>query len=65
MWRQEAGVSPHQWLLTARVNHALELLEVTDLGIEQIAAQSGLGTTPTAYRRAFQRTTGPRAGTRR
>ncbi|MER5666200.1 GlxA family transcriptional regulator [Streptomyces mirabilis] len=71
MWRQETGVTPHQWLLTARVNHARELLEVTDLGVEQIATQSGLGTgtnlrarfrdalgtTPTAYRRAFQLTT--------
>ncbi|QIY93255.2 GlxA family transcriptional regulator [Streptomyces sp. S1D4-11] len=69
MWRQETGVTAHQWLLTARVNHARELLEVTDLGVEQIAAQSGLGTgtnlrarfrdalgtTPTAYRRTFQR----------
>ncbi|MGW2184982.1 GlxA family transcriptional regulator [Streptomyces sp. NPDC001719] len=69
MWRQETGVTPHQWLLTARVNHARELLEVTDLGVEQIAAQCGLGsgtnlrarfhdsvgTTPTAYRRAFRR----------
>lgn len=68
MWRQETGITPHQWLLTARVNHARELLEVTDLGIEQIAAQSGLGTgtnfrarfrgalgtTPSAYRRTFQ-----------
>ncbi|MGW1626414.1 helix-turn-helix domain-containing protein [Streptomyces sp. NPDC002172] len=68
MWRQETGVSPHQWLLTARVNHARELLEVTTLSIEQIAARSGLGsgtnlrarfrdavgTTPTAYRRAFR-----------
>ncbi|MFE2180268.1 helix-turn-helix domain-containing protein [Streptomyces sp. NPDC059455] len=47
--------------------HARELLEVTDLGIERIAAQSGLGTstnlrarfrdalgtTPSAYRRTF------------
>ncbi|MEU0395722.1 helix-turn-helix domain-containing protein [Streptomyces sp. NPDC006208] len=71
MWRQETGVTPHQWLLTARINHARELLEVTDLGIEQIAAQSGLGTstnlrarfrdalgtTPSAYRRTFQQTT--------
>ncbi|MGW7046331.1 GlxA family transcriptional regulator [Streptomyces avermitilis] len=70
MWRQETGITPHQWLLTARINHARELLEVTDLGIEQIAAQSGLGTstnlrarfrnalgtTPSAYRRAFQET---------
>ncbi|MEW1777773.1 helix-turn-helix domain-containing protein [Streptomyces sp. NPDC086777] len=70
MWRQETGVTPHQWLLTARVNHARELLEVTDLGIEQIAGQSGLGTgtnlrarfrealgvTPSSYRRNFQHT---------
>ncbi|MGY0055167.1 GlxA family transcriptional regulator [Streptomyces sp. LZ34] len=71
IWRQETGITPHQWLLTARINHARELLEVTDLGIEQIAAQSGLGTstnlrarfrdalgtTPSAYRRVFQQTT--------
>ncbi|MFB6439847.1 GlxA family transcriptional regulator [Streptomyces sp. NPDC056411] len=71
MWRQETGITPHRWLLTARVNHARELLEVTDLGIEQVAAQSGLGTsanlrarfrdslgtTPSGYRRAFQQTT--------
>ncbi|MGW1887424.1 GlxA family transcriptional regulator [Streptomyces sp. NPDC001970] len=71
MWRQETGITPHQWLLTARVNHARELLEVTDLGIEQVAAQSGLGTstnlrarfrdaigtTPSAYRRTFQQKT--------
>ncbi|MFI1500856.1 GlxA family transcriptional regulator [Streptomyces platensis] len=70
MWRQETGSTPHQWLLSARVNHARELLEVTDLGIEQIADRSGLGTgtnlrarfrnalgtTPSAYRRAFQQT---------
>ncbi|WP_398927362.1 GlxA family transcriptional regulator [Streptomyces sp. Ag109_O5-1] len=72
MWRQETGVTPHQWLLTARVNHARELLEVTTLSVEQISAQSGLGsstnlrarfrdalgTTPTACRRAFHK---PRA----
>lgn len=70
MWRRETGVTPHRWLLTARIRHARELLEVTDLGIEQIAGQSGLGTgtnfrarfraalgtTPSAYRRAFRQT---------
>ncbi|WP_330478823.1 helix-turn-helix domain-containing protein [Streptomyces platensis] len=70
MWRQETGSTPHQWLLRARVNHARELLEVTDLGIEQIADRCGLGTgtnlrarfrnalgtTPSAYRRTFQQT---------
>ncbi|MFB8182454.1 GlxA family transcriptional regulator [Streptomyces sp. NPDC055966] len=68
LWRQETGVSPHQWLLTARINRARELLETTDLQVEQIATRCGLGsganmrarfrdtvgTTPTAYRRAFQ-----------
>ncbi|MCC3773150.1 helix-turn-helix domain-containing protein, partial [Streptomyces sp. UNOC14_S4] len=68
LWRQETGVSPHQWLLTARINRARELLETTDLQVEQIATRCGLGSganmrarfrdvigvTPTAYRRAFQ-----------
>jgi len=68
IWRQESGVSPHQWLLTARINRARELLETTQLSVEQIAARCGLGsstnmrarfrdnvgTTPSAYRRTFQ-----------
>ncbi|MGW0729647.1 helix-turn-helix domain-containing protein [Streptomyces mirabilis] len=68
LWRQETGVSPHQWLLTARSNRARELLETTDLQVEQIAIRCGLGSstnmrarfrdtlgiTPTAYRRTFQ-----------
>ncbi len=67
MWRQETGATPHQWLLTARIDYARELLEATTLSIEQIAGQTGLGsatnlrarfrdildTTPTAYRRMF------------
>jgi transcriptional regulator GlxA family with amidase domain len=68
LWRQEAGVSPHQWLMTARLDRARELLETTDLQVEQIATRCGLGsgtnlrarfrdavgTTPTAYRSAFR-----------
>ena len=68
VWRQETGISPHQWLLTARINRARELLETSPLSVEQIAAASGLGsstnmrarfrdtvgTTPSAYRRTFQ-----------
>lgn len=68
LWRQETGVSPHQWLLTARINRARELLETTDLQVEQIATRCGLGSganmrarfrdavgiPPTTYRRAFQ-----------
>lgn len=67
LWRAETGVSPHRWLLTARINHARELLEQTDQSVEQVAGRCGLGsstnlrahfrdtvgTTPTAYRRLF------------
>jgi transcriptional regulator GlxA family with amidase domain len=67
LWRAETGVSPHRWLLTARVNRARELLEKTDHTVEQVASRCGLGsatnlrarfrqtlgTTPTSYRRSF------------
>jgi AraC-like DNA-binding protein len=43
MWRQETGVSPHRWLLTARIGHARELMGVTCPSVEQSAARSGLG----------------------
>lgn len=66
-WRAETGMSPRQWILRARLDAAKELLERSDLTIEQIASLCGLGsstnlrarfhdllkTTPTAYRKAF------------
>jgi transcriptional regulator GlxA family with amidase domain len=68
-FREETGLSPLQWLLHQRIDRARELLETTDLPIEQVARHSGLGTaeslrlhlmrrngvTPTAYRTAFTR----------
>lgn len=65
---EETGTTPAQWLLAQRTRAAQELLEHTELPIEDIAAQSGFGgtavlrehlrrrlhTTPTAYRRAFR-----------
>ena len=62
-----------QWLTSERVRRAQQLLEDTDLSIEEIAAQCGLGTapnlrthfvrqagvTPSAYRGAFSTTTPP------
>ncbi|WP_224788793.1 transcriptional regulator FtrA [Pandoraea terrae] len=61
------GVSPGEWLLTERMNRARELLEETDLPVENIAEQVGfgsaatlrnhfrrrLGTSPHHYRRRF------------
>ncbi|MFB9835676.1 GlxA family transcriptional regulator [Actinoallomurus acaciae] len=66
---EETGTTPLRWLVTARVGLARELLETTDLPIEQVARDCGLGTaanlrlhfrrtlntTPTAYRRTFTR----------
>ncbi len=62
------GVAPLQWLNSQRVFAAQNLLETTDLGIEQIASRIGMGTatnlrrhfgkhagvSPDAYRRTFR-----------
>jgi AraC family transcriptional activator FtrA len=60
------GTTPHQWLTSQRLSLAQELLERTDRGVEQVAAECGLtplmlrrhftqrwGITPQAYRRRF------------
>ncbi|RAK42619.1 AraC family transcriptional regulator with amidase-like domain [Actinoplanes lutulentus] len=65
---EDTGYTPMQWILRARVDLARELLESSDLGVDQVAARVGLGTganlrlhfqrvlstTPTEYRRAFR-----------
>jgi transcriptional regulator GlxA family with amidase domain len=67
-FREEAGVSPGQWLTQQRVERARHLLESTDLSVDQVAHDAGFGTaqsmrqhlqaalgvTPTAYRRTFR-----------
>ncbi|HEY5836504.1 GlxA family transcriptional regulator [Streptomyces sp.] len=69
-FREEVGMSPGQWLTQQRVEHARQLLESTDLSVDQIARQAGFGTgtslrqhlqaalgvSPSAYRRTFQTT---------
>ncbi|MFJ4711445.1 GlxA family transcriptional regulator [Streptomyces sp. NPDC088785] len=69
-FREEAGVSPGQWLTRQRVERARHLLETSSLSIDQVAAaagfgtaqsmrqhlQSALGVTPTTYRRTFRAT---------
>ncbi|MEU8222338.1 helix-turn-helix domain-containing protein [Kribbella sp. NPDC048915] len=56
-FRTVTGQTPLQWLLTQRVRRAQQLLESTDVGIEQVAAATGLGTA-TTLRRHFQRVVG-------
>jgi transcriptional regulator GlxA family with amidase domain len=66
-FREETGMSPGQWLVRQRVSRARELLEATDLTVDQVAARAGfataaslrqhmhaaVGVAPLAYRRTF------------
>lgn len=65
--REVHGTTPLQWLLEQRVARAQTLLEATDLPVERVGEESGLGSaanlrrhftrtvgvSPTAYRRSF------------
>ncbi|MEU6482605.1 helix-turn-helix domain-containing protein [Streptomyces sp. NPDC046887] len=67
-FREEVGVSPGQWLTRQRVERARQLLESTDLPVDQVARDVGFGTAqsmrahllavlgvpPTVYRRTFR-----------
>ncbi len=67
-FRAETGATPAAWLNSQRVLRAQELLESTELNIDEVARQSGFGhpvllrhhfakvldTSPQSYRRAFR-----------
>jgi transcriptional regulator GlxA family with amidase domain len=67
-FRAETGMSPGTWLIQQRVRHARNLLETTDLPVDRVAAECGLGTAaslrqhlraaigvaPLAYRKTFR-----------
>ncbi|MBL1289338.1 GlxA family transcriptional regulator [Streptomyces sp. NPDC057067] len=69
-FREEVGISPGQWLAQQRVERARQLLESTDLSVDQVARDAGFGTatslrqhvqaalgvSPTVYRRTFRST---------
>lgn len=66
---EATGTAPGEWVLNERMAHARDLLETTNLGMDKVAHQSGLGsaaamrhhfrqrfrTTPTAHRLQFHR----------
>ncbi|MFF5758548.1 GlxA family transcriptional regulator [Streptomyces longwoodensis] len=66
---EDTGYTPMQWVMRARIDAARELLERSQLGVEQIATDVGLGTganlrlhfrrilgtTPSEYRSTFTR----------
>jgi transcriptional regulator GlxA family with amidase domain len=67
-FRAETGISPGTWLTRQRIEHARHLLETTDLPVDAVAEQAGLGTgaslrqhmravlgvSPLAYRKTFR-----------
>ena len=67
-FREQTGTTPKQWILTARIGRAQQLLESTGLSLEEVAERVGfsaastlrsrftrlLGTSPAAYRRLFR-----------
>ncbi|WP_256987021.1 GlxA family transcriptional regulator [Streptomyces sp. BR123] len=67
-FRDEVGMTPGQWLTRQRIEHARRLLEATDLPVDRIAEEAGLGTgaslrrhmalalgvAPLAYRQTFR-----------
>jgi transcriptional regulator GlxA family with amidase domain len=69
-FRAQIGTTPLQWLIGRRLQRARELLETTDLSVEEVASWCGfgsaialrqhfrrtVGTTPLAYRRTFATT---------
>jgi transcriptional regulator GlxA family with amidase domain len=69
-FREETGRSPGAWLIEQRVDHARQLLEATELAVDEVARRAGLGSgaslrqhlraavglSPLAYRRTFRRT---------
>lgn len=68
----ETGLTPFQWLLQQRLHRARELLETTELTVDQVARRSGFGTaeslrqhltrhvglSPSAYRNSFAQSRG-------
>jgi transcriptional regulator GlxA family with amidase domain len=56
-FREQTGTTPLQWLHRARVHRAQYLLETTAHPVDRIATQVGFGS-PTAFRDRFKRVTG-------
>ncbi|MGK8508172.1 GlxA family transcriptional regulator [Nocardia asiatica] len=60
-FREETGTSTHVWITSARLNQARELLETTELSIDQIGYRVGLGN-PANTRAVFKRHLGVSPG---
>lgn len=63
-FRAEVGAAPLDWLIQQRLDRARELLEESDLAVDQVAAQTGLGS-PDNLRKHFHAAFGISPGTYR
>ncbi|MEZ5219112.1 MAG: helix-turn-helix domain-containing protein [Ilumatobacteraceae bacterium] len=63
-FKDATGTTPLQWVLHQRVARAQHLLEVTDLGLEEVAERCGFGTSAT-LRQHFHRVLGTTPGSYR
>ncbi|MRH89642.1 helix-turn-helix domain-containing protein [Nocardia sp. SYP-A9097] len=68
-FKAETGMAPGAWVLQQRLRHARQLLETTDLPIDEVARSAGIGTAaslrhhmrselgvpPLAYRKTFRK----------
>ena len=66
-FKDQTGTTPLQWILSSRIRHAQELLEMSQLSIDEVAVKTGfdnpanfrerfrraLGVSPKVYRRTF------------
>ncbi|WP_336786205.1 AraC family transcriptional regulator [Paenibacillus sp. MMO-177] len=57
VFKEQYGVTPHQYLLDMRISHARELLRTTDLSQEQIAAYCGFADVH-HFSKSFRKKTG-------
>lgn len=56
-FHQQTGLSPLQWILSARIRRSQQLLEATALSIEEVAAASGFDSS-SSFRERFHRLIG-------
>jgi AraC family transcriptional regulator len=78
VFREATGVTPHQYILRARIERACEMLRMTSLSIAEVTASVGFagqahfctafrrqtGVTPTGYRRSCRAAASVRGGRR-
>jgi transcriptional regulator GlxA family with amidase domain len=56
-FKEQTGTTPLQWILFSRIRHAQQLLEISQLSIDEVATKTGFDN-PANFRERFRRTLG-------